>query len=88
MNRADVIAAALETGTYRRLRDALSDVYQTIGPDLGWVEDTPSDEEFVDVLRDQLWNFTEEFGVTDADMKAWQTLTPELKRLLILEVGP
>lgn len=68
-----------------RFREVASDLYNGCGYDLGWVEDTPDDEEFVDVIRDLMAGSSE---LTSAEQKLWSSLPYEIKQRIILAVGP
>ena len=65
----------------RDIIDALNDLYQGCGADLGWAERSPEDDEFVDVLSDL---YAQQRGTADV----WFTLPRAEKRRLCLKVGP
>jgi hypothetical protein len=74
--------------TRANLVNALAAIYNDCGPDLGWADKTPSQAEFVDVLRDLLASTGESHNLTANDMDAWHALSNAAKRKLCLEVGP
>ncbi len=73
-----------DTALRARLIEAFALIYNDLGPDLGWVERTPDDDEFVDVLRDQIGNDR----VHEDDLAAFRAMPRDEARALILRVGP
>lgn len=66
-----------------QIQDIASDIYNGYGHDLGWGERAPSDEDFVAVMRDLVYQ------ELDQPMAArWRELSEEEKAKLLLKVGP
>lgn len=84
----------LDVATAKRLREALSDLYNACGPDLGWSQRTPTNAEFVDVLSDLFASTNGGVSLYDApslvdgDVETFAALDRDARRKLILEVGP
>jgi len=66
-----------------RFEEAASIVYNIIGPDMGWLARTPSDEEFFDVIRNHM-----EMELTNDELTMWRLMTITEKRRIILAIGP
>lgn len=66
-------------------KDAALSTYNAVGSDLGWVDRTPEDDEFVDVIN----QFIEFYGgLSKYELAAWNALSSDERRRIILEVGP
>lgn len=76
----------LDVATHARIKTALSDTYNLFGPDLGWVNQLPDDDEFVSVLCDLVGNLDEDYALSPEDLAAFRALPPADKRRLCLQV--
>ena len=73
--------------TLENIKGILMDVYQSCGPDLGWNDNLPDDDDFAEILIDLVAMQFEEIFSKD-EREVWTGLTREEKKDLIFEVGP
>lgn len=84
-DRAAIVALRLlGSDVQARIIDALNDCYTAIRFDSGWDRRLPSDEEFVDVMRDQVAHHGK---LPVEDLAAFRALPAAAQRALILRMG-
>jgi len=73
----------------RRILYTIARSYSDHGPDLGWTETVPSDDEYADVMIDLFRDSASaDDDLTDDEIMAFHRLPRDQKEALALAVGP
>ena len=69
-----------------RFRDAVHDVYNSIGPDSGWIDKTPSKAVFFDVMCDHIDG--PHGRLSQDEISKFRSLSVAEKKRIVFSVGP